>query len=140
MDNPLVAGLVGVLGGSFGTGMFGWLSARVKQTKSPPADLATAYASFAAAVNTTAEQLLAGQRQEIDELRDRLDASEDKHEKCQSENRQLRQVIDSLIGNLRREGINLPAGLTVGAFTVIEGDHTTVYKPAPKTKRSRRPN
>lgn len=103
----LIAAAVSVVGGG---GVWGWLAAhaQLKEAKrlalaAEPADLATAYASFAKTLNDQAEAFIAALQKERSDLvlqlsavRHEVDRLSADHEQCLAENRQLKQRIDSL--------------------------------------------
>jgi uncharacterized protein HemX len=103
----IVTVVLGLLGGG---GAWGWLSDRAKLKEvrrtaraAEPADLATAYATFAKTLNDQAEAFIealqaerAGLVKQVTELRREIDRLSREHEECLGDNRQQAQRIDSL--------------------------------------------
>lgn len=125
----VVAALTSLAGGG---GLWGWLNTRAKLKAAAPADLATAYASFAKTLNDQAEafiKTLQAERADLvgqmHGLRLDLDRLSQEHEECLGENRQLRQRLDSL-----ERKMNLP-----GALVVLKDDGATITMPATPPER-----
>jgi hypothetical protein len=111
--------LLGLLGAN---GVWGWFSERAKlraaqraAKAAAPADLATAYASFAKTLNDQAEAFIVALQEErtnlvrrVSELGIEVERLSREHEECLGENRQLRQRIDSL-----ERLLHLPEGAAV---------------------------
>jgi uncharacterized protein HemX len=105
-----------------GNGLWGWLRDRAKlraaqraAKAAEPADLATAYASFAKTLNDQAEAFIKALQAEranlvrrVSELGVEVERLSREHEECLGENRQLRQRIDSL-----ERLLHLPEGSAV---------------------------
>ncbi len=144
-----LSALLLAVGGS--GGLFGLLSERsrlkadlAKSLAAAPAEegaavaqIGTALAAFQEAMNRSTGafvETLIGEREtrerEIGELKARIELLEHENEQCRGEARQMQQMFDSLVAELRRRGINIAAKDYTGPFIVFEDGKTTVLRPS----------
>lgn len=122
-----------------------WLTASLKlrqarriATAAAPADLATAYATFAKTLNDQAEAFIRALQEEranlvkrLGEMSQEILALQTEHQECLGDNRNLHQRIDSLESRLRNSGIDIPGRELAGSFMAIEDGKTTILRQHP---------
>jgi hypothetical protein len=137
----IIAALTSLVGGG---GLWGWLTERARAKARAPAAEADAQAAIGRAQAAFAEALtkqgtafaesLMEERQAREELiaqlQVRVRGLEAENEQCRGENRQMSQRFDSLVSELRKRGIDLPARDFPGAFVMLEDGKATVLRPA----------
>jgi hypothetical protein len=106
----------GLIGASLGAGGAGgvwglwtWLSERSKARASAPAAMTQSLAAFQATLNDQARALIASFRDEVAEMRQRIETLEAENETCRRENLRAVSRIEVLEARLRRAGVEIPA-------------------------------
>jgi hypothetical protein len=137
---------VGAGGAALVTVMRAWLRNR-PNFASGQASIQAAQATFqealtaqATAFMTSMREVVADQRGTIDDLERRLSEQEDEARKCHSENRNLRQLISSLIRLLRKAGIDIPKDLAVTAILELEDDGVATFTTLARAGHARTPD
>lgn len=104
-----------------------------------PADLATAYATFAKTLNDQAEAFIRALQEEranlvkrLGEMSQQILALQTEHEACLGDNRNLHQRIDSLESRLRKSGVDIPGRELAGSFMTIQDGKTTILRQGPE--------
>jgi hypothetical protein len=90
-------------------GLWTWLSERSKARASAPAAMTQSLAAFQATLNDQARALIGSFRDEVAEMRQRIEALETENETCRRENRRAVGRIEVLEATLRRAGVEIPA-------------------------------
>lgn len=109
--------------------MWQWLTGRAQAKVALVANQAAfqkALSDQAAAFTTSLLEMINLEREEVADLKARIQGLERDNLRCHNENRQLRQMIDSLLRLLRNAGIDVPEGMTVAAILETETDDQAV--------------
>lgn len=109
--------LIGAVLGGGAVGAIGSAWIRTARKPSSPGEMISAQGGM---IETLGER--------VDRAFERIDELADLHRTCQQENRQLLAWTGVLERVLNQHGIAIPAP---GSFLVVEGGHTTVFKPRP---------
>ena len=119
-----------LLAGIIVTKLFDWFVARTQAVTKAPVDGMASAADLQEAVNAATKETLAGFRQEVSDLRRRV-------EELEGENRQKAQVIQSLEALLKANGVDLKAATAPGAVLIIDKDHAEILPRPPRPVRGR---
>ena len=90
-------------------GLWTWLSERSKAKASAPAAMTQSLAAFQATLNDQARALITSFRDEVAEMRQRIETLEAENETCRRENLRAVSRIEVLEATLRRAGVEIPA-------------------------------
>jgi chromosome segregation ATPase len=90
-------------------GLWTWLSERSKARASAPAAMTQSLATFQAALNEQAQALIQSFKDEVAEMRGRIESLEAENESCRTENAKALSRIGMLEVMLQRAGVELPA-------------------------------
>lgn len=93
-------------------GLWTWLSERSKARASAPAAMTQSLAAFQATLNDQARALITSFRDEVAEMRQRVETLEAENETCRRENLRAVSRIEVLEATLRRAGVAIPAAET----------------------------